>query len=502
MSTPGPTLTTDEILFGPFRLLPAQHLLFKGDQPVAIGSRALDVLIALLENPGELVSKEKLMTLVWPNVFVGPANLTVHISALRRILGDQPNGNRFLINIHGRGYRFIAPTTARPTSEFPATKSNLVETRTGNLPAITSHLLGRDGAIAESSVQLSRNRLLTIVGPGGVGKTALSLALAERQVADYEDGIWCVDLGFVDSSHAVRGALAAAIGSDVSELQDRKMLILLDNCEHMVGTAAGLAQEILTGARDIKILATSREPFRTDGEKIYWLNPLEFPQRRHDITAQEALSFPAVQMFVERVTVDGFVLNDTDVPFVVEICQSLDGLPLALEAAASRVAAFGLRRLAKSVKGSLEILTNGHRTALPRQQSLQSTLDWSYRLLSEPEQVVFRRLAIFADTFTLSDVIAVVSDDNFSEAETSDLAASLVSKSLVLAHFNSTEPRFRLLETTRTYAYAKLAESKELESISRRDMKWRLEKQRVPSLHQRCVKSSKVSNSKVLRAAG
>jgi predicted ATPase/DNA-binding winged helix-turn-helix (wHTH) protein len=501
MTTSGPTPTTDEIFFGPFRLLPAQHLLLKGDQPVAIGSRALDVLIALLEFPGELVSKEKLMARVWPNVFVEPANLTVHISALRRVLGDQANGNRFLINIHGRGYRFVAPTTVRPVSELPATKSNLIETRTGNLPAITSLLLGRDGAIAESSAQLSQNRLLTIVGPGGVGKTAMSLALAERQVTEYEDGIWRVDLSFVDSSHAVRRALLAAIGCDVSELQDRKMLILLDNCEHVVGTAAGLAQEILTGARDIKILATSREPLRTDGEKIYWLNPLEFP-RRPDITAQEALSFPAVQMFVDRVTVDGFVLNDTDVPFVVEICQSLDGLPLALDAAASRVAGFGLRRLAKNVKGSLEILTNGHRTALPRQQSLQSTLDWSYRLLSEPEQVVFRRLAIFADTFTLSDVIAVVSDDNFSEAETRDLVASLVSKSLVLAHFNTTEPRFRLLETTRTYAHAKLAESKELESISRRDTKWRLENQRRPSLLQRSMESGKVSNSRALRAAG
>lgn len=461
-----------EISFGQFCLLPAQRLLLEGDKPIPLGSRAMEILVGLVERPGELVTKEELMARVWPNTFVDPANLTVHICALRKALRDGRDGNRYVINVPGRGYRFVMPIEVRGVTELAC--PHLVPT---NLPAEVTPLIGRDDVVAALVTELARNRIVTVAGPGGIGKTSVALAAAARLLDEHEHGVWLVDLTSISDPALVPGALAQTLGLEMSAgdppyrfidaLKSRRMLIVLDNCVHVVAAAAQLAAEVSKAARGVKILTTSREPLRIDGEHVYRLCPLDFPPDTESITAEAALCFPAVRLFVERAAAESneFVLSDADAPCVAEICRAVDGIPLALEFAAARISAFGLRGLAMSLNTSLQLLTNGRRTALLKQQSLLSTFDWSYARLSKTEQNVLRRLAIFPGAFALRDATIVVSDCIRPPTETADLIAALVSKSMIMAAAGTSEPRFYLLETTRAYAFAKLAESGELDEL-------------------------------------
>jgi predicted ATPase len=252
------------------------------------------------------------------------------------------------------------------------------------------------------------------------------------------------------------------------------MLLVLDNCEHVVTAAAGLAVEILRGAPGVHILATSREPLRTEGERVYRLSPLEGPPVVLGICAEEALRFPAVQLFVERTagSLGDYVLSDADAPIVADICRKLDGIPLAIESASARVDCFGIGGLAARLDDPLRVLVSGRRTAPPRQQTMRATLDWSYDLLTKIEQTALRRLAIFADDFTLQAACAVISDDPCSGNQVMDQVSELVAKSLVAVEVGGVEPRLRLLETTRAYANAKLAESGELDAVARRHIQY------------------------------
>jgi predicted ATPase/DNA-binding winged helix-turn-helix (wHTH) protein len=467
------------ICFGPFRLLPTQRLLMDGDKRLHLGGRALDVLIALVERPGELVSKQELIARVWPNTFVDPANLTVHIAALRRTLGDGRGGNRFLINIPGRGYRFVAPI--KLSDEFePATILSGPVQYMHNLPAHVTPLIGREDAVTGLSAQLHRDRLLTIVGTGGIGKTAVALVVAEKLIPNYRDGVWLIDLAPVYDPLLVPVALASALRLEIHAenplpelmafLREREMLLVLDNCEHLVAAAASVAAGILRGAPNVHVLATSREPLRTEGERVYRLPPLQSPPVAIGIGAKEALAFPAVQLFAERTAaaLGEFVLSDSSAPAVADICLKLDGLPLAIEFAAARVGFFGIRGLAARLDDRLDILNTGSRTKLPRQRSIRPTLDWSYGLLTEAEQKVLRRLSIFPDNFTLRTAGAVSSDGTISGNQIINQITELVAKSFVDAEAGDAEPRLRLMETTRVYALAKLAESGELDTVARR----------------------------------
>ena len=468
-----------EICFASFRLLPGQRLLLEGNNPLRIGSRAFDILIALVERPGDLVSKEELMARVWPGTFVEPANLTVHIAALRRTLGDGRGGNRFLVNIPGRGYRFVAPI--KMSVEFePSPQQAAVIENTHNLPAAVTRLIGREEVVASLSAQLSRDRLLTIIGPGGIGKTSVAVAVAEKLIRHYRHGAWLIDLAPIGDSLLISPVLAATLGleirsedplpSIIASLRDKRMLLGLDNCEHVAAAVAPLAAAILKGAPNVRILATSREPLRTEGERVCQLPALESPPATTGISAENALSFPAVQLFVERAaaTLGEFTLSDADASIVADICLKVDGLPLAIEFAAARVDSFGIAGLAARLDDRLRLLTNGSRTASPRQQTMRATLDWSYGLLTEVEQMVLRRLAIFPYDFTLRAAGAVLSDDARSSNQIVEQVTELIAKSLITAEIGDPEPRLRLLQTTRAYAFAKLNESGEYDAIARR----------------------------------
>ncbi len=437
------------ISFGSFRLLPSQRLLLEGDQPVRLGSRALDILAVLAENAGRVVPKEELIARTWPQTFVEDANLKIQVSALRRVLGDGQGGNRYIVTVPGRGYEFVVPVgrTAEPAA-MPAPA--VLQPGTHNLPLAMTRMIGREEAVATLVSRLSRERLLTIVGPGGIGKTTVALAVAERMVAAYEHGVWLIDVAPVGDPRLVPSVVATVLGLEIrndtplpgliAALRDRRMLLLLDNCEHVIDAAANLTAAVLTGLPRVNILATSREPLGVAGEREHRLGPLGSPPTSSGLTAAEAAAFPAVQLFVERVTaiVEDFALTDANAPSVVRICRRLDGLPLAIEFAAPRVEVLGVEGLAARLDQSLPLLGTRRRATTARHQTMRAVVEWSYGLLSEDEQRFFRALGIFAGGFTVEAAAAVDMDANMARIDSIDRLADLVAKSLVVA-----DPRLR-----------------------------------------------------------
>jgi predicted ATPase/DNA-binding winged helix-turn-helix (wHTH) protein len=472
--------------FGSFRLIPAQRMLFEDGKPVRLGGRAFDILVALIDRAGETISKDELIARAWPGTIVEEAALRVHVAALRKALGDGRAGKRYIANHSGRGYAFIAPVTGKNPLSATTAPTGMAEA--GNLPAPLTRVVGRDNVISKLEQQLVRCRFLTIVGSGGIGKTTVALAVADRVRASYGDGAWFVGLAYLSDPDLVPSAVGVALGVPPSGddhtralavwLRDRTALLVLDNCEHLIGATAALAEAILKAAPRASILATSREPLRAQGEWLHRLAPLDLPpQEGSSLTAAEALSYSAVELFNERVTstMDDFVLDDADVPAVLEICRRLDGVPLALELAAARVDAFGVGELAARLDDRFGVLTSGRRTALPRQQTLRATIDWSYEPLPESEQVILRRLGQFRGAFTIDAAVAVAIDERITVSAAIEGVANLAEKSLFTTDIVSNISHHRLLDTTRTYALEKLEESGELQAVARRHAKYYLD---------------------------
>jgi predicted ATPase/DNA-binding winged helix-turn-helix (wHTH) protein len=453
--------------FGPFRFFPARQLLLEGETPVRLGSRALEILAGLVERPGELVSKDELVARVWPNTIVEEGNLRVNVAALRRALGGGRPGRRYIATVSGRGYCFVAPVELSEPGSSPALRST-APGHSHNLPVSLTRTIGRADAIDALLEQLPRHRLIAVVGPAGIGKTTVAVAAAETLVTAYEHAVRFVDLAplgdpqFVPS--AVASALGLAIHSDdvvaglIAYLQDKQMLVVLDNCEHVIEATAFLAERILSSAPDVQILATSRERLRVKGEQVHRLSPLASAPVSSGLTAVQALTFPAIQLFVERAaeSLEGFELSDADAPIVAEICRKLEGIALAIELAASRIDAFGVRELSTLLEDRFRLLRQGRRTALPRHRTLAAALDWSYEILPECERTILRRLGVFAGPFTLESASAVAADSYTTAAEVVERVANLVAKSLVSADVSGAVAHYRLLDTTRAYALGKL----------------------------------------------
>jgi predicted ATPase/DNA-binding winged helix-turn-helix (wHTH) protein len=468
----------EAFVFGAFRLLPAQRMLLEDGKPAHLGSRALDVLIALVQSAGETLHKDHLIACAWPDTVVDEGALRVNVAALRRALGDGKAGNRFIANIPGRGYSFVASVRREQGQEIATLPNRSVPG--GNLPAQLTRVIGRSEIIATVMARVAQQRFLTIVGPGGIGKTTVAVAAAKALSGSYAGGVWFVGLGSLQDPTLVPSAVSAVLGSPpgvgdplsslAAWLRDKCALIVIDNCEHVVGAAAATAEAMLRAAPQVAILATSREPLRAEGEWLLRLPSLQVPPERSGLTAAEALSFPAVELFNERAvaTLDGFDIADADVPIALEICRRLDGVPLAIELAASQVDVFGIRDLAAHLDNRLAVLTRGRRTAVPRQQTLRATIDWSYELLSEPERHLLCCLGIFPAGFGLEAAAAVVSNSDDAAAVIGEGIASLVAKSLVTRDGSTPAGRWRLLETIRAYALEKLAERDEVDAIARR----------------------------------
>jgi predicted ATPase/DNA-binding winged helix-turn-helix (wHTH) protein len=465
------------IEFGSFRLRPAERVLEKDGVPLKIGSRALDVLTTLVAHAPRVVSKRDLITRAWGTLVVDEGSLRVHIAALRKVLGDGKSGGRYITNVAGRGYCFAASVTS--TASKLTRKHDVAPAPCAvHLPRRPTRVLGRDGIVRGLTRQLRERRFVSIVGPGGIGKTTVALAVAHEVLSEFAGAVHFLDLAAVKDQRLVAAVLASQLGlSVVSQnpiptilalLSERRVLLLLDSCEHLIESVATLAEELFRDAPQVHLLVTSRESLRAEGEWVYHLSPLECPPRDTvSLTAMQALSFPAVQLFVEQVEASGYPLelSDAEAPIVAGLCRRLDGIALALELAARCVGVYGVKGTASLLDQQFNLL-HGRRTATPRHQTLTATLDWSHGLLSETERLVLHRLAIFVGGFSLEAATTVVAHD-LDAAQATEALARLVEKSLVGVDM-SAAARYRLLDTTRAYALEKLAISGEQKTIARR----------------------------------
>ena len=468
------------LTFGRFRVVPHRRELLADEQSVELGGRAYDVLMALIEAPGAVVSRSALLARAWPGRVVEENALEVQISALRAAFGP----DRALIRtVSGRGYQFAGEVLIetlgvdeRPDHALRAVNGGSSLART-NLPEPVSELIGRDDELRELAALEKSQRLLTLTGPGGIGKTRLALAVGRGLLPKFPDGVWVADFSPLADPSLVPAAVAAAVGLELAggevsaqrvarALADRRLLLVLDTCERVVDTAAELAEALLRAGSGVSIIATSREPLRVEGEQIFAVPPLAAPLGE----ALDPWEYSAVRLFAVRSRESGVRLPEDQVvaSAIATICRQLDGIPLAIELAAARGSTLAITELATRLSDRLNLLTRGRRTALRRHQTLRATLDWSFELLPEPERAVLRRSATFAGAFSLQAAVAIASGSDLSAPDVVDGLANLVEKSLVVTMADNVSRCYRLLDTTRAYALEKLVESGEANTVKGR----------------------------------
>jgi len=461
---------------------------------LSLGSRALDILIYLAGRPGEVIAKQELIDQIWSDVTVEEGSIRVHVAAIRKALGDGQFGNRYIANIKGRGYSFVGTVV----SLAGGTESrNATFRHHGRLPVRPIMMIGRETVVSEVSNRLRNERFVTLLGPGGIGKTTIALAVGRAAAEEFGGKVHFVDLESLTDPRLVAGAVAASLGLELKskdsglELVDlvrsRKLLIILDSCEHVIEAVALLAEQLYQETEQIYLLTTSRELLKVEGEHCCQVLPLDFPPDGSEQTANAVLRYPAVQLFVRRVAAraGGVVLTDEEAPVVAEMCRKLDGMPLAIELAAGQVAALGLKNTVSRLVSRLELLKLSHRTTVPRHRTLKATLDWSYNLLSDAERIVLRRIAPFVGHFTLEGARHVAGELGAGAGEIIDAIAGLVEKSLIATRIDETQAQYRLLDTTRAYALQKLEEHAEVDVVLRRHAEYvagYLESQRVALL--------------------
>ena len=465
---------------GPWEVDLARRELRADGVTVPLGRRAFDIIEVLVQSAGELVTKDDLMDRVWAGSIIEENTLQVHISAVRKALGADRG---MLKTASGRGYRLLGEWTVGPLTivdpvSLVAARMPL-QSPLSNLPAAASRLIGRGAAAQHLRDLLSGHRAVTLTGPGGIGKTVLALEVARSLLPSFQGDGWLVELASLSDAGLVPSMVAATLGLTLGRnpispeavaraIGARKLLLVLDNCEHVIDAAARLAETVIRLCPRASVLATSREVLRIEGESVYRVPPLDVPRAQDEQGPAALLGHSAIQLFVARMTdLDAdFAPSAETLAAIAGLCQRLDGIPLAIEFAAARAAALGVHEVAARLEDRFALLTGGRRTALPRQQTLRATLDWSYDLLSEPERCLLRHLAIFAAGFTLDAAKAVASDTVASPII--EGMANLVSKSLVATDGAASGSRWRLLETIRAYALEKLVESGEAAHAARR----------------------------------
>jgi predicted ATPase/DNA-binding winged helix-turn-helix (wHTH) protein len=487
-TVPRPDQAFQRVLrFGRFTLDPARKLLTDEGRGVRLGGRALDLLITLVERAGDVVSHDDLFARVWPHSVVEESSLRVHVSSLRKALGDGVGDARYITSLPGRGYSFvmqvtqtrIEPEGAQSEPDIAAPASTTVSAPRRLLPSRLTGVVGREQELTILSAKLERCRLVTLVGPGGIGKTTVALALADSIAARYLDGACFVDLALLDDPSLVPHALATALGVTATEprpwstlqeaLAPRDMLVVLDNCEHLIAAAAAFAEHVLRIAPRVRILATSREPLEAETETIHRLDALPVPPAEACLGIEDALAFPALRLFVERATAsaDDFLLSSANLTATIRICRHLDGMPLAIELAAARVGSLGIQALAERMDDVFRLLRRGRRTVLPRHQTLQALLDWSHDLLESDARTVLHRLSAFRSTFTLEAAAEVASCERITRAQVVACILDLVSRSLVELEEGGAA-RYRLLFVARLYAAERLAADGDGHHVGRR----------------------------------
>jgi predicted ATPase/DNA-binding winged helix-turn-helix (wHTH) protein len=469
------------IAFGRFRVLPHNRELFADDRPVRLGGRAFDVLMALIEARGTVLSKQTLIARVWPDRVVEENNLQAQISALRSAFGADRDK---IQTVPGRGYQFVGEirveparpgepvgtVAARPTTVQPPT----------NVPEPVSELIGRDEELGDILNLVAAHRLVTLTGAGGIGKTRLASAAARELLPHFADGVWLAEFSPIADPGLVPATVAAAAGLEIGTgelsarrvaqaLAGRRLMLVLDTCEHVIVAAAAMAEALLRADPVVRVIATSREPLNAEGEWTYAVPPLAVPTA-DAVDQDDQLRYGAVLLFLERARAaePHLAADKHAAPAIAAICRRLDGIPLAIELAAARAATLGISQVAALLDDRFHLLSGGRRTALPRHRTLRATLDWSHDLLFEAERRTLRRLAVFAGAFDLEMAAAVAAGAEFGPSEIVDCLVNLISKSLVVAALNSKRAPYRLLDTMRAYALEQLRESAERQAVAQR----------------------------------
>ncbi len=456
---------------------PTRVVLRRDGQEIHVEPQVFDLLLCLVEHRGHVVRKEELLDLVWGDRFVSDSALTTRIKSARQAVGDDGTRQSIIRTVHGRGYEFVADVTTEtdhgtdPVTDEPSVPVEQAHTRPSVLPSAIQPLIGRDGLLDRLEDELGFHRLITLVGTGGVGKTSVAYELARRVEHRYRDGINVVELVTVVDEESTFEAFATALDvstrqqtsideSIIEMLRSRQRLLLLDNCEHLIDPVASLVTRIMRSAPDVSIVATSREPLAIAGEHVWTVEPLATVDR-HVLTHEELAAVPAIALFIERAqSADpAFRVDDKTAASVVEICRRLDGIPLAIELAASRARSIDVAEIAHRLDQRFRILKAVRRGSDPRHRTLDDAISWSYDLLPDDEKWVFRALAVFAGQFELADAEAVCRDDYVLDQLTRLAERSM----LVVRRPPDGGTRYELLETLREYGRNKLDDNQRVE---------------------------------------
>jgi predicted ATPase/DNA-binding winged helix-turn-helix (wHTH) protein len=453
-------------VFGSFKFLPRQQLLLREGRSVKLGCRAMDILHLLLKSAGEPVSKRALLKFAWPDTFVHESNLKVHVHSLRRALGENSPQHIYISTVAGRGYRFIPPVSVEPAA--PAQQLSEVSSLVHSLPAQRS-LIGRECEIDRVASLLAVRRLVTLVGPGGVGKTAVAVAVAYQMQRRFPDGTYFMDLSITNDSSVVPNILAAVCGirgypADIvsavaNYLGTRRVLILIDSCEHVLPAVASIVTRFQEAGVSACVLATSLEPLRLNAETVQLIEPLKYPPTSQVPALAEALRYSAIALFAARALEwADYPLTNGDVPSVAALCEKLGGLPLAIELAATKLEQYSVHSLLESLDHRFSLLKNENPSAHSRHRTLWATLDWSYQLLSAGEAMIFRLVSLFSGTFAHEDVATMAQAVGSDAYQTTVALGGLVAKSLIAAEVDEDSLHYRLLDVARVYAAERLSE--------------------------------------------
>ncbi|WP_233887606.1 ATP-binding protein [Paraburkholderia flagellata] len=456
-----------------------QRNIQQNGRSLRVGTRAFDILEVLYRANGAILSKDEIMEAVWPDQIVEENRLQVHIVALRKLLGAERD---LIKTVPGRGYLLIAGH-AQTTDAGEAGPQTVTALQLPALPPLVSPLIGRAAEIERLRDHLEQGQVTTIVGAGGVGKTALALHVA-NEVHCRSGGAKCfVELAMASSSEDVSDILADALKFPMDGRQRRTDtlydvfaesigLLVLDNAEHVIEVVARLVEALVARNSSMRVLVTSRETLHIRTESVLRLEPLAVPKT--GLTTQEMLAHSAVELFLcrARSLAMDCASDEKSIILAADICRRLDGLPLAIELAAARVATLGVEGVASRLDLQLDLLTGGPRSALPRHQTLRATFEWSYALLDAPSRILFRRLGYFTDTFTFDAVCAVAADPGVSIAVVVSTLGELATKSLLNVEFHGPIATYRLTKSTRAYAMEKLRDEGEVHVLASRHIRY------------------------------
>lgn len=471
----------DTFAFGPFRLYPGKRILCKNGTVVPLGSRAFDILVALIERSGSVLTPQELKAIAWQGLIVEESNVRVQIANLRRALGRGRDGEHYIANVAGRGYCFVEPTARIDESTgVPQVLDSMRGSGSmSTLPPPLAGAIGRDACTAELAQVVHERRLVTIVGAAGAGKTTLAVLVAHALEVS-GGSISFVDLSTVDREDMVAEALAEAVGYRhasgdllpglLEVLSTGKTLIVLDTCEHVIAAVATLCLRISEATSNVSFLNTSREALRIQEEFVYLLRPLAFPPDTGRLTAEQAMAWPGIQLFMERAREGGArgSLSDDEAPTVAGLCRRLDGNPHAIGLVASRVGSYGIQGVADMFEKHVALSWQGRRDVIPRHQTVEALIDWTHKLLPERDRRVLHRLSVFSGWFPLEAAVAVTSDAEIDAFQVGEAIGDLIDKSLVAVSQQGRGTHVRLLETTKAFAASRLAGQRATHEFARR----------------------------------